>query len=398
MRFWTKFILAVIMLFLPVCLCLPPASAATVTTSDNGPGSLHVAIESANAAVASTIYNKGSLTLKHAEAKPSEAIPADISSHWAKDSIMNLINAGIANGYPDGAFQPDRTITRAEFASMLVKALKLKASDSGRVFSDTATHWAKDNIAIAEALGIISGCADNSFQPDTPITREQMAVMVVQAAKLNPATSPRTFTDGVDISPWAKAGVDAASQSGFITDYPDGRFRPQGNTSRAEASIVIGKLLPTNNCSNICGYYEFDENIYTNPLSSFFAVKGYMPYYGISKNALMIINNENGSIQEFAAIFAKSSLDKEDFKLLFEPVMGIPDISQYRERYQYAVFSVEGTPEYRLYVMDGEVWLATMHRDVLWSIYKLVKTDEIYLGNGSGAVGPVNIDINSSRK
>ncbi len=143
----------------------------------------------------------------------------------------------------------------------------------------------------------------------------------------------------------------------------------------------------TDALSGIYGYYEFHENVYTNPLSSFMAVKGYMPYFGITENALLILyapalGNKDGSVQEFAAVFKKEPLVKKDFELLFEPDWHIPDISQYRERYQYAVFSAKDAPEYRLYIMDGEIWLAMLSSGRIWSIYNLEKRDNIDMSTG----------------
>lgn len=135
--------------------------------------------------------------------------------------------------------------------------------------------------------------------------------------------------------------------------------------------------------SDIIGYYEFYENIYTNPLSSFLPFKGYMPYFEITENALYIIPMDDGSAQEIAGTFDIKPLDKEEFELLFQMGFGKLDLSKYEECYQYAAFSADHAPEYRLYVMDGEVWLANLahtnlaHTESIWSIYRLVKTDKV---------------------
>lgn len=146
--------------------------------------------------------------------------------------------------------------------------------------------------------------------------------------------------------------------------------------SQVAQSTGYGIIDVNDEFTDIRGSYEFDENIYTNPLSSFFAVKGNMPYYIISTNKFMIMDTENSSQQEFSVDFTKRPLDKDGFGLLFKPDLGRPDISKYRECYQYEVVSGEGIVQYRLYLMDDELWLATMHNDVMWSIYKLVKTDK----------------------
>ncbi|MGI5922159.1 MAG: S-layer homology domain-containing protein, partial [Syntrophomonadaceae bacterium] len=166
----------------------------------------------------------------------------DIAGNWAEANIKSLVASGAIAGYPDKTFRPDNTITRAEFASILVKAFKLEAK-SGKVFEDTANHWAKDIISTANAYGIINGYSDTRFGPDDLISREQMAVMVVKAANLTAAGNSTAFTDDSQISAWAKDAVAIARSTGIISGYQDNTFRPQGKTTRAEAATVIVKAI-----------------------------------------------------------------------------------------------------------------------------------------------------------
>ena len=108
---------------------------------------------------------------------------SDIKGHWAESQINEMINEGIVKGYPDGSFKPDGDISRAEFVSLIVKAFKLTKA-KGKDFDDISNHWAKDAILTANAHGIVNGYSDTKFGPDNPITREQMAVMIVKAASL----------------------------------------------------------------------------------------------------------------------------------------------------------------------------------------------------------------------
>lgn len=168
---------------------------------------------------------------------------SDINSHWAKETIESLAGQKIASGYPDGTFRPNQTITRAEFATLLVKALKLQNMGNGRIFSDTSGHWAKDSIAMAASCGIVSGYDENHFGPDDLITREQMAVMAAKAAKLSAASEETGFIDHALISAWARSDVAAAVNNGFMNGYPDHSFKPQGNATRSEAITVIFNLI-----------------------------------------------------------------------------------------------------------------------------------------------------------
>ncbi|TEB05929.1 Chitinase A1 precursor [Pelotomaculum schinkii] len=166
----------------------------------------------------------------------------DIAGHWAADNINKLVALGAINGYSDGSFKPDSNITRAEFATVLVKAFKL-TPQSGKVFADTAGHWAKDYIATAVYYGIADGYDTDTFGPDDLITREQMAMMVVKAAKLPVGTDETTFADSADISWWARSVVATAVENDVIKGYPDNTFNPLGSATRAEAVTVIVNAL-----------------------------------------------------------------------------------------------------------------------------------------------------------
>ncbi len=166
----------------------------------------------------------------------------DIKGHWAEEFIKDLINSNAIKGYPDNTFKPNNNITRAEFATVLVKAFKLE-DKSGKVFTDTQSHWAKEFIATAAANGIVSGYNENTFGPDDLITREQMAVMIAKTAEISDTDAAVSFTDSKSISNWAKSAVAASAEYKIILGYPDGTFKPQGKATRAEAVTVIVKSI-----------------------------------------------------------------------------------------------------------------------------------------------------------
>ncbi len=176
------------------------------------------------------------------EGAGGEAQLNDIIGHWAEDGIKKLVASGAVSGYPDNSFKPDNNITRAEFTTVLIKMLDL-SSRNGKDFADTADHWARDTISTAAQHGIVTGYNDNTFGPDEPITREQMAVMIVRAAELMPETGKLNFADNNKISDWAEDSMITAVQNGIINGYPDNTVRPQGLATRAEAVTVIVKAL-----------------------------------------------------------------------------------------------------------------------------------------------------------
>jgi uncharacterized protein YjdB len=178
-----------------------------------------------------------------------EALPViglnltDINGHWAEYNIKKLVALGAVSGYPDGTFKPDNNITRSEFVTILVKAFNRELESGGKVFADTVGHWAAESIAIAASHGIVKGYDENTFGPDDTITREQMVVMIANAANLIPAEVELPFIDSSSISAWAREAMAAAVNNGIIGGYPDNTVRPQGEATRCEAATVIVNAL-----------------------------------------------------------------------------------------------------------------------------------------------------------
>lgn len=167
---------------------------------------------------------------------------SDVAGNWAAANINKLLATGAIGGYPDGTFKPANNITRAEFATVMVKAFKLEQRQE-MAFSDVSGHWAKEYIATAQAHKIVSGYSDGRFGPNDLITREQMAVMIVNASKLVKASNTVVFIDQDQISAWAADAVAIASSQGIMSGYPDQSFKPGNNANRAEAVTVIAKAL-----------------------------------------------------------------------------------------------------------------------------------------------------------
>ncbi|HHY72162.1 MAG TPA: cadherin-like domain-containing protein [Bacillus bacterium] len=166
----------------------------------------------------------------------------DIKGHWAEKEIVDLVSKGVIKGFPDGSFKPNSNISRAEFASIAVRALDLTC-EQGKAFVDTTDHWAKDCISTAVANGIVAGMDADKFAPNAPITREQMAAIIARAAKLDAQEAGTAFKDDAQISAWAKSFVDAAAKHQLVGGFPDGSFNPKGKATRAEAVVMITRLI-----------------------------------------------------------------------------------------------------------------------------------------------------------
>lgn len=175
----------------------------------------------------------------------------DVEKHWSKDYVNDAGSRLIVSGTGNGNFTPDRAVTRAEFAVMIVKALGLKGSEFADNFSDVG----KDNpyysyICTAYQYGIITGYNNGKFGPNDLITREQSMTMISKAMKIagmdttltNVDNLNKNFSDSADISKWAKDGAAICVNSGLFVGNK-GMLNPKNNVTRAESATVIIKLL-----------------------------------------------------------------------------------------------------------------------------------------------------------
>ncbi|CAN7253037.1 S8 family peptidase [Paenibacillus sp. LjRoot56] len=184
--------------------------------------------------------------------KQNDTILKDIKDHWAQKEIENLAGKGIIDGIDQDSFQPDTTLTRAQFVTIIAKALKLQQSDQASLFQDVSEDaWYRNSVYAAYSAGIISGMSEQTFVPDAPITREQMALTMVNAylhatgKKLADivTTQEIKYADEGTISTWARSYVRIASALGLLSGTTGGQFAPADNASRAQAAVVIYRLL-----------------------------------------------------------------------------------------------------------------------------------------------------------
>jgi 2',3'-cyclic-nucleotide 2'-phosphodiesterase/3'-nucleotidase/5'-nucleotidase len=181
--------------------------------------------------------------------QPAVAVFKDVPvSHWAAGYINSLTADKIISGKTADTFDPNGLVTRAEFASLLTKALKLQVNVSP-VFKDVpASAWYAGAVAAAHENKLVSGVTADTFAPNASITREQMAVMVKQgldlrAGKILTASTAVSFSDSASISAWAASAVAVAVDKKIIAGRTDGSFAPKATATRAEAAKVISSLL-----------------------------------------------------------------------------------------------------------------------------------------------------------
>ncbi len=168
------------------------------------------------------------------------------STYWAYNYIMDLYNAGLINGYPDGTFLPENNITRAEFTKIAVSVFGLSATSATSQFTDVpATEWYAPYVIAATEAGIVNGISATEFGPDENITREQMATII--GRQLNMASqAAMAYSDVASISEYAVQYVAGLTENGLLQGDDTGRFNPANLATRAEASTLLDRVYVLN--------------------------------------------------------------------------------------------------------------------------------------------------------
>ncbi|MGF7035137.1 spore germination protein YaaH [Paenibacillus mucilaginosus] len=170
---------------------------------------------------------------------------ADTEGHWAVEEILAAADKGWMNGMTSGSFAPDASLTRAQAAAILVRALDLKAEEGipAAGFTDVAaSHWAYQDISTARSAGLIDGVGGGRFDPEAPLTREQLSAMLVRALDLKASSSAALpiFQD-VAASRWSSEAIRTLAGYGIVSGYPDGTFRAAQPTTRAQMAVLLSR-------------------------------------------------------------------------------------------------------------------------------------------------------------
>ncbi|WP_082804625.1 lamin tail domain-containing protein [Rossellomorea vietnamensis] len=175
----------------------------------------------------------------------------DIQSHWAKTEIEHLASRLIIQGKTETAFLPDHSVTRAEFAVLLARMLNVQTDELNGTFKDVSAQqsWSAAYIEASHRMGIINGFPDGTFRPGQNITRQEMVAMIVRAMKVeDPEVLEQTeilekFKDESQFSSKFTKEIYQASGAGLIKGRSNGDFDPLANSTRAETSVILYRLL-----------------------------------------------------------------------------------------------------------------------------------------------------------
>ena len=181
----------------------------------------------------------------------------DVTKNWAYPGIQYCVTHGIMGGMGDGTFAPTGTTTRAQIVQILYNLEGAPAVSGTTPFTDLTANWYKPAILWAYQNNVVAGTSPTTFDPERPVTREQIAVILTQymfhVLKMNRTWTPAdlsTFPDGAQVSGWAKEAMQDAVALGLIngTKAPDGKvyLDPQGSAARQQVATIL-----MNFCQNV---------------------------------------------------------------------------------------------------------------------------------------------------
>lgn len=179
---------------------------------------------------------------------------SDVTSHWSRDDVQDLASRLIVQGTGENVFAPDRSITRAEFTAVLLRGLGLHSPNNTETasFTDVKTGtWYEDEVQTAVSYGLISGYADDSFRPNSEISRAEALTIVSRAMKLvglaqadaSETTSLiSSYSDSAKVQAWAAEPVASAIKQELVQGA-DGKLMSEADISRAQSAAIVKRLL-----------------------------------------------------------------------------------------------------------------------------------------------------------
>jgi hypothetical protein len=169
---------------------------------------------------------------------------SDYQGHWAEAVIQKWLDMGYITGYPDGTFRPEEFITRAEFVKIVNNAFGFIETAEITFIDVDEENWYYEEIQKAFKEGDIIGISETEFAPEDYITREQVAIIMSRLLDLEGnEKGADIFYDSSQISSWAKEYVGAVAEYNIIKGYEDNTFKPQNNIKRAEALVLLDRVL-----------------------------------------------------------------------------------------------------------------------------------------------------------
>lgn len=169
---------------------------------------------------------------------------------WAQEAIENLAGMGITKGVSDNMYNPNGTITKAEFTAMVIRAFGFDTAPVGYMADVKPGKWYYREIMIAENFGVIQPDASGRFHPEAAITREEIAVILLRALEASEKEYTghsneklEKFTDKNLISPYAMASMAMLAGEGIMEGFPDNTIGPKSTATRAQAAVFLHRTM-----------------------------------------------------------------------------------------------------------------------------------------------------------
>ncbi len=177
---------------------------------------------------------------------PDKTEFSDMTGHWAYEAVSALHASRIVNGFPDGRFMPDQSVSRAEFAKMICLAMQIDTAAGAAEFFDVSdSAWYAPYIKALADNGIVTGFSDGGFHPDEGISRQDAAVMLwrcLYGGQTGSDREDRVFDDLSEIDGYAKTAVLGLYAKGLVSGY-ENRFHPKTEITRAEAAQLLHRCM-----------------------------------------------------------------------------------------------------------------------------------------------------------
>ncbi len=225
------------------------AGGKDVELVDNGDGTFSFTMPSADVKISATFAEDPDWTEPEEPATDVSDIFLDVAPNaWYKDAVQYAYDNGLMTGVSANEFAPEATTTRAMIVSMLARLEGVESAESAGFTDVAANDWYATAVNWAAASGITSGTGDGNFSPNTAITREQLAAILMNYAQykgqdVSARATLDTYNDATAISSWANDVMSWAVAEGLLTGVTNDQLQPQGNATRAQVAAILERFL-----------------------------------------------------------------------------------------------------------------------------------------------------------
>ena len=225
------------------------AGGKEVALTAGGDGTFSFTMPSADVKITATFAKDPDWTEPEEPATDVSDIFLDIAANaWYKDAVQYAYAGGLMTGVSANEFAPEATTTRAMIVSMLARLEGVESAESAGFADVAADDWYATAVNWAAASGITSGTGDGNFSPNTAITREQLAAILMNYAQykgqdVSARATLDTYNDATAISSWANDVMSWAVAEGLISGVTSDELQPQGNATRAQVAAILERFL-----------------------------------------------------------------------------------------------------------------------------------------------------------